>query len=91
MNSFFIYIGVKPTVFQLLYGTYPQILAIASSRYANNTRKTESVKNRTICSNMNINHTYGTPKILPKLGKINKLYRNTVRKESDRLTFQLKM
>ena len=24
MNSFFIYIGVKPTVFQLLYGSYPR-------------------------------------------------------------------
>ena len=23
MNSFFIYIGIKPTVFQLLYGSYP--------------------------------------------------------------------
>ena len=23
MNSLFIYIGVKPTVFQLLYGSYP--------------------------------------------------------------------
>ena len=24
INSFFIYIGVKPTVFQLLYGLYPR-------------------------------------------------------------------
>ena len=31
-NSFFIYIGVKPTVFQLLYGSYPPILAIDSSK-----------------------------------------------------------
>ena len=32
MKSFFIYIGVKPTVFQLLYGSYPPILAIDSSK-----------------------------------------------------------
>ena len=32
MNSFFIYIGVKPTVFQLLYGSYPPILAIDTSK-----------------------------------------------------------
>ena len=32
MNSFFIYIGVKPTVFQLLYGSYPLLLAIDSSK-----------------------------------------------------------
>ena len=32
INSFFIYIGVKPTVFQLLYGSYPLILAIDSSK-----------------------------------------------------------
>ena len=32
---------------------------------------------------MNIHHTYGTPQILPKLGKIKKLYRKTVQKESE--------
>ena len=32
MNSFFIYFGVKPTVFQLLYGSYPYILAIDASK-----------------------------------------------------------
>ena len=32
MNSFFIYIGVKPTVFQVLYGSYHLILAIDSSK-----------------------------------------------------------
>ena len=44
MNLFFIYIGVKPILFQLLYGSYPPILAIDSSKQANDTRKTESVK-----------------------------------------------
>ena len=32
---------------------------------------------------MNIHHTYGTPKILPKLLKIKKLYIKTVQKVSD--------
>ena len=32
---------------------------------------------------MNINHTYGTPKILPNLVKINNLYRKTVQKVSE--------
>ena len=46
-------------------------------------QKTESVKNRTVCSNMNIHHTSGTPKIIRKLGKINNLYRKAVQKESE--------
>ena len=54
---------------------------IVSSKQANYASKTESVKNRTVCRNLNIHHTYGTPTILPKLGKIKKLYRNTVQKE----------
>ena len=32
MNSFFIYIGVKPTVFQVLYRSYHLILAIDASK-----------------------------------------------------------
>ena len=32
MNSFLIYIGVKPTVFQLIYGLHPPILLIDSSK-----------------------------------------------------------
>ena len=32
MNSFLIYISVKPTVFQLPYGAYPYILAIDASK-----------------------------------------------------------
>ena len=46
-------------------------------------QKTESAKNRTVCSNLNIHHTYGIPKILPKLGNIKNLYINTVQKESE--------
>ena len=56
---------------------------IDSSKQANYASKTESVKNRTVCSNLNIHQTYGTPQILPKLVKINKLYRNAVQKESE--------
>ena len=36
-----------------------------------------------VCSNLKIHHTSGTPKIIPKLGKINKLYIKTVQKESE--------
>ena len=56
---------------------------IDSSKQVNYASKTESVKNRTVCSNLNIHHTSGTPKVLPKLGKINNLYRKTVQKESE--------
>ena len=66
MNSLFIYIGVKPTVFQLLYGLKTILLAIDASKEANNTRKTESVQNRTVCSNQIYSNTSGTLKIIQK-------------------------
>ena len=53
-------------------------------------QKTESVKNRTVCSNLNIHHTSGTPTILPKLGNINKLYIKTVQEESEPFDFPVK-
>ena len=56
---------------------------IVSSKQANYASKTESVKNRTVCSNLNIHHTYGTPNILQKLQNINNFYRKTVQKESE--------
>ena len=56
---------------------------IVSSKQANYASKTESVKYRTVCRNMNIHHTSGTPEILPKLGKIKKLSRKAVQKESE--------
>ena len=56
---------------------------IDSSKQANYASKTESVKNRTVWSNLNIHHTCGTPKILPKLGKLNNLYSKTVQEESE--------
>jgi len=54
-----------------------------SSKQANYASKTESLLNRTVCSNMNIHHTSVTPKILPQLGKINNLYSKTFQKESE--------
>ena len=54
-----------------------------SSKQANYASKTESVKNRTVCSNLNIHHTYDTPTILPKLGQTKTLYINTLQKESE--------
>ena len=56
---------------------------IVSSKQANYASKIESVKNRTVFSNLNIHHTSVTPKNLPKLGKVNKLYSKTVQKESE--------
>ena len=56
---------------------------IDSSKQENYASKTESVKNRTVCSNLNIHHTSGTTTILPKLEQINKLYSKTVQKESE--------
>ena len=56
---------------------------MVSSKQANYASKTESVKNRTVCSNLNIHHTSDTPKLLPKLGKINNLYRKTLQKVSE--------
>ena len=43
----------------------------------------QNVLNMTVCSNLNIHHTSGTPKILKQLGKIKNLYRNTVQKVSE--------
>ena len=56
---------------------------IDSSKQANYASKTESVKNKTVCSNLNIHHTYGTPKILQKIEKIKTLYIKIVQKESE--------
>ena len=63
---------------------------IDSSKQANYASKTESVKNRTVCSNLNNHNTSGTPKILPKLVKINKLYIKTVQKESEPIDVPVK-
>ena len=62
-NSCIIY-----TVFQLFYGKKSSKKTIESSKQAHNAKKTESVKNRTVCSNLNISYTSITPKFLKKLG-----------------------
>ena len=54
-----------------------------SSKQANYASKTESVKNRTVCSNMNIHHTSVTQKVLPKLGQNKILHIKTVQKVSE--------
>ena len=56
---------------------------IVSSKQANYASKTEFVLNMTVCSNLNIHHTSGTPKIMKKVGKINNLYIKTVQKVSE--------
>ena len=43
----------------------PPIESIVSYK-KNNASKTESILNRTVCSNLNIHHTFGTPKIMKK-------------------------
>ena len=63
---------------------------IDSSKQANYASKIESVKNRIVCSNLNIHHTSGTQKILQKLGKLNKLYSKTVQTESEPIDFPAK-
>ena len=63
---------------------------IDSSKQANYASKTESVKNRTVSSNLNIHHNSVTPKILPSLGQINMLYRKTFQKESEQINVPVK-
>ena len=63
---------------------------IVSSKQVNYASKTVSVKNRTVCSNLNTHHTYGTPTILPKLGKVKKLYIKTFQKESEPIDVPVK-
>ena len=58
---------------------WPQVKE-ASTRiqtYANNEAIIAICENRTVCSNLNINHTSVTLNILAKLGKTNNLYSKT--------------
>ena len=79
LNSYWCNIYCIPTY----YGSYPPLLLIESSKYANNTQKTESVKNRTVCSNLYQTYTSGTPKILPNQEVLRNLYTHPQKKESD--------
>mgnify|MGYP005818289945 CR=1 FL=1 len=52
---------------QLFYGKNSSKKNIESSKQAHNTKKTESVKNRTACSNLDNSITSVTPKNSEKL------------------------
>ena len=58
-----------PTVPHHFHNLYCTTKAIETRKQANYALKTESVKNRTVCSNLYSNHTYATPKILKELGQ----------------------
>ena len=64
------YIYCIPT----FYGKKSSKKTIESSKQAHNAKKTESVKNRTTCSNMDILNTSVTPKILKNQDNVEILY-----------------
>ena len=63
-NLFIFYFFIIYNVFQLSYGKNSSNKTIRSSKQEHNAKKIESVKNRTVCSNLNISNTSETPKIL---------------------------
>ena len=63
-NPFIFYVCIISTIFQLFYGKNSSKKTIESSKQAHNAKKTESVKNRTVCSNLDISNTFVTPNIL---------------------------
>ena len=71
---------------------WPQVKE-ASTRiqtYANNEAITAICENMTACSNLSINHTSVTLKILAKIGKINNLYSKSLQKVSDSFVVPIK-
>ena len=63
-NQFIFYSCIISTIFQLFYGKKSSKKTIEPSKQAHNAKKTESVKNRTVCSNLTIWNTSETQKIL---------------------------
>ena len=63
-NPFIFYFSIISTVFQLFYGKNSSNKTMESPKQAHNAKKTESVKNRTVCSNLKTSYTYVTAKIL---------------------------
>ena len=61
-NPFIFYFWIISTIFQLFCGKNSSKKTIESSKQAHNAKKTESVKNRTVCSNMKTSYTYVIPK-----------------------------
>ena len=51
-------------MFQLSYGKNSSKKTIESSKQAHNAKKTESIKNRIVCSNLGVLNTSVTPKTL---------------------------
>ena len=64
VNQFIFSSSIIYTVFQLFYCKNSSKKTIEPSKQTHNAKKTESIKNRTICSNLELDHTYVTPKIL---------------------------
>jgi hypothetical protein len=62
-NPFIFYFCIISTIFQLFYGKNSSKETIESSKQAHNAKKIESIKNRTVCSNLDISNTSLTPKI----------------------------
>ena len=63
-NPFIFYFCIISIVFQLFYGKKSSKKTIESSKQAHNAKKTESVKNGTVYSNLETSNTSVTTKIL---------------------------
>jgi hypothetical protein len=63
-NPFIFYSCIISTVFQLCYSLYPPKKSIEPSKQANNAKKTESVSDRTVCSNLEVSNTSITQKFM---------------------------
>ena len=79
-NQFIFYSCIISTVFQLFYGKNSSKKTIESLKQAHNAKKTESVKNRTVCSNLKTLNTSVTPKILKNQDHEKNLYVNILQK-----------
>ena len=64
VENLFLFFCIISTVLQLFYGKNASKKTIESLKQAHNAKKTKSVKNRTVCSNLETSYTYVTPKIL---------------------------
>ena len=80
-NLFLFCFCIISTVLQLFYGKNSSKKTIESSKQAHNTKKTESVKKRTVCSNLDISNTSVTPKILKNQDDLSNLYINLLQKD----------
>ena len=87
-NPFIFYFCIISTVFKLLYGNNSSKDITESSKQAHNAKKTESVKNRIVCSNLETSYTYVTLKIL-KIGKAGKFVYQSCVKNSDQNHFSV--